>query len=96
MGVVLSLIFSRGTWLLLIGVRVILTQRGTSLANHTGRCSSQCSEPSGGPTGMAGIMLEDGTGYDRTGLLAVVRSRAHRPGDCRARLGPLGPHVWHF
>jgi len=48
----------------------------------------QCSEPSGGPTGTAGIMPRR---RDGTGPLTVVLGRSSCSGDGRARLGPPGP-----
>jgi len=48
----------------------------------------QCSEPSGGPTGTAGIMPRRRAG---TGPLTVVLGRSSCSGDGRARLGPQGP-----
>jgi len=49
---------------------------------------AQCSEPSGGPTGTAGIMPRR---RDGTGPLTVVLGRSSYSGDGRARLGPPGP-----
>jgi len=48
----------------------------------------QCSEPSGGPTGTAGIMPRR---RDGTGPLTVVLCRSSYAGDGRARLGRPGP-----
>ena len=50
----------------------------------------QCSEPSGGPTGMAGIMPRR---QDGTGPLSVVLGRSNHAGDCRARLDRRAPHT---
>jgi len=52
------------------------------------RHCGQCSEPSGGPTGTAGIMPRR---RDWTGPLTVVLCRSSYAGDGRARLGPPGP-----
>ena len=45
----------------------------------------------GAPQGRWKYSQENRTGHDRTGPLAVVRSRAKHQGDSQARLGPRRP-----